>query len=95
MVECPRCGGEMREGTAFVEISLPGSQMFRSDMSSMYMPMSSMSAPIGEMSKEKIQWREKTGKKTGRLIKRDEEKLLNISGWRCIECGYIDFYARE
>ena len=91
MVECPRCGSEMREGEAFVRITTSADQV-----SSGYgmLGMPGMRMPSGETSEEKVQWREKTGQRKGWLIKRDETKTLKISGLRCVGCGYLEFYAR-
>jgi hypothetical protein len=40
-------------------------------------------------------WEEKTGRKTGFLIKSDEKKTLKIKAYRCTLCGYIEMYASE
>jgi len=82
----------MREGEAFVRITTPAEQV-----SSSYgmLGMPGVGMPSGEMSEEKVQWREKTGQRKGWLIKRDETKTLKISGLRCVECGYIELYARD
>jgi len=93
MVQCPRCGGKMREGEAFTRVTVSGGQA-SSGFGMMGIP--GMGVSGGETTtEEKIQWREKTGRKTGWLIKSDEEKIMKISGRRCVECGYIELYARE
>ena len=93
MVECSKCGGKMQEGEVFVQAAISGVQA-SSGFGMMGIP--GMGIPSGEMGmEEKIQWREKTGRKTGLLIKSDEEKTMKISGQRCIKCGYIELYARE
>jgi predicted nucleic-acid-binding Zn-ribbon protein len=93
MAECPRCGGEMREGEALMRFTTSVGQVSSSfDLLS----MPGMGVPTGEQTiEEKIFWREKTGKKTGWLVKSDERKNLKISGLRCTECGYIELYAKE
>jgi len=82
----------MREGEAFVRITTSADQA-----SSSYgmLGMPGMRMPSGETSEEKVLWREKTGRKKGWIIKRDEEKTLKVLGLRCVECGYIELYARD
>ena len=46
-------------------------------------------------SENNVLWREKTGAKTGRFIKSDEQITMKVSGRRCIKCGLIEFYAQE
>lgn len=59
-------------------------------------PMPGFELPTGERTSENnILWREKTGAKTGRFIKSDEQITLKVSGRRCINCGYIELYAQE
>jgi len=69
MAECPRCGSEMREGEAFVRITTPAEQV-----SSSYgmLGMPGVGMPSGEMSEEKVQWREGED--------RTEERLANKKG---------------
>ncbi|MFC1803507.1 hypothetical protein ACFL0D_06015 [Thermoproteota archaeon] len=88
----------MREGEAFIEIdvltrsrSLPtlGSGF---DMN----PLSGISSPISEqISSSKLLWREKTGVKKGWLLKKDEQKTLNVFGRRCPSCGFIELFAQK
>jgi hypothetical protein len=94
MSECPRCGGEMREGLAFISISVPlGSSM--GGGGGMF-PSPGMNLPQGESTRNaRVRWREKTGEKKGWLIKSDEEKTLDLKGKRCLECGYVDLYVEE
>lgn len=93
MVSCPKCGGDMREGQAFVQVK--SAPQTTSGLGGM-MGIPSMGLPSVEMSSdESMQWREKTGRTSGRLIKRDEEKTMKIYGRRCSQCGYIEFYVQE
>lgn len=39
-------------------------------------------------------WEEKTGEKTGFIFKREETKKMNIMGYRCKLCNYIELYAK-
>ena len=97
MVQCPRCAGEMHEGEALTRVTSIGGQP-SSGMMSMpgMMSIPQMGLPSGEKtSEESILWREKTGKKTGWLMKSDEHKTMKISGRRCMKCGYIELYAHE
>ena len=92
LVSCPRCGGEMQEGEAFTPITVSGSTQIPGFAMS---TMPGMNFPGNNTTEERIQWREKTGRKTGRFFKSDEEKTIKIIGQRCKVCGYIEFYARE
>jgi hypothetical protein len=75
-------GGQI--ATGFGMMTVPG------------MGIPSLGYGAGETTAEqKIQWREKTGQKTGWLIKSDEEKTMTISGLRCEKCGHIELYAHE
>ena len=93
MAECPRCGGEMREGIAFISISVPsGGSMMGGGM----FPTQGLNVPQMESERSaRLRWREKTGEKKGWIIKSQEEKTYDINGRRCLECGYIDFYVKE
>jgi hypothetical protein len=95
MSECPRCGGEMREGLAFVSISAPSGGSSFGGGGGMF-PTPGMNIPGGESTRSgRVKWREKTGKEKGWIFKSEEEKTLDIRGRRCLECGYIDFYVEE
>ena len=95
MVVCPKCGGEMREGEAFVSISIPSGATAPFGIGSMPgMGMPGMGAPSIETTAERVMWREKTERKTG-LFKKSEEITLRISGQRCANCGYIELYATK
>ena len=92
MVECSRCGGEVREGLAFITMSVPSGGSMMGGM----FPSQGMNMPQMESSREaQLKWREKTGKEVGWILKSKEEKILNIKGRRCLECGYIEFYIDE
>jgi hypothetical protein len=92
MAECPKCGGEMREGEVFVTVTTPSVQSSTFGM----MDMLGTVFPGVEMTRdEKIRWREKTGRKTGPLKKGEDERIMKTSGRRCMKCGYIELYAQE
>ncbi len=40
-------------------------------------------------------WEEKTGRRTGFIIKSEEKKTLKINANRCTLCGYIEIYASD
>jgi predicted nucleic-acid-binding Zn-ribbon protein len=50
---------------------------------------------VGMTQEERIKWREKTGEKKGFLIKSDKVRNMAVTGRRCLECGYIELYARK
>ncbi len=91
MVECPKCGGEMREGGLFVQVTTsPGRPMTGVEVAGM--PRIGM--PTNQITiNEPVAWREKTGQKAGLIIKSDEVKTMTVKGQRCINCGYIELYA--
>ena len=93
MSECPKCGGEMIQGEAYVDVNVPSSNPM---MSGMMSPMTSMNmGDVGMTQEERIKWREKTGEKKGFLIKSDEIRTMAVKGRRCLQCGYIELYTRE
>lgn len=92
MEECPKCGGKMIKGEAYVEVNIPSTDYM---MSGMMSPMTGMNlGNVGRNQEERIKWREKTGEKKGFLIKSDEVRTINVKGKRCLECGYIELYAQ-
>jgi len=80
----------MIQGEAYIDIQTSSA----SDPMSGMMPGMSLGG-IGESREESIKWREKTGEKKGFLFKSDEIRTMKVIGRRCLECGYIEFYARE
>ena len=48
---------------------------------------------VYQSSTNKPYWEEKTGRKTGFIIKSDEKKTLRIKTYRCISCGFVEIYA--
>ncbi|HMK83463.1 MAG TPA: hypothetical protein VK503_07075 [Candidatus Bathyarchaeia archaeon] len=87
----------MREGEALVRVTTVSSLVGGSPYGSFGgIPIPGFDLPTSERTSEPtILWREKTGAKTGRLIKSDEYKTMKISGHRCIACGYIELYTQE
>lgn len=91
MVTCPKCNSEMREGEVFA-VSTYG---FEPTTGLGMIGITGTALPSLEtMREEKIQWREKTGRKTG-FMKSEEQKIMKISGRRCVKCGYIELIAQE
>lgn len=94
MAECPKCGGEMREGEVLIRVTIPLGQV--SPGLSLGTGMPGMGIQTGETtSEEHVLWREKTGRRTGWLIKSEEENIIKVSGRRCLNCGYIELYANR
>ncbi len=91
MLDCPKCGGRMRSGEATVTDTAPLGQGSMGGVFSV--PGVNFPAGSGTVREAEMMWKEKTGKKTGWLVKRDEEKIWKIKGLRCLECGYLEFYA--
>jgi len=82
----------MRRGTLQVPIERMSSQPMRP-----FMPDTFMGgiAPVEELTGGKIRWEERTGEKTGFIIKRDKTRRMTVAGLRCTLCGYIELYAQE
>ena len=92
-MECPRCKGEMHEGEAIARLTPFGGQLYPGFSMA---GMAGWGVASGEApGEQKLLWREKTGAKTGWLMKSDEERIMKLSGWRCEKCGYIELYAQE
>ena len=86
----------MREGEALVHVTSMGSLVGASSSGFGVIPMPAFDMATGERTSENsILWREKTGAKTGRFIKSDEQLTMKVSGRRCIKCGYIELYAQQ
>ena len=83
----------MIQGEAYVDINTSTSG---NPMSGIMSTMPGMNLGYSEIVREeRIKWHEKTGKKNGFLIKSDEIRTMIVIGRRCLECGFIEFYARE
>ena len=83
----------MRSGEAMVTDISP---LGRGSMTGVIsFPGSSFPASNGGVRDADMMWREKTGEKTGWLVKRDEERIMRIMGMRCLGCGYLEFYAEQ
>jgi predicted nucleic-acid-binding Zn-ribbon protein len=83
----------MIQGEAYVNVDVPSSNPM---MSGMMSPMSSMNiGNVGMTEEARIKWHEKTGEKKGFLIKSDEVRTMAVTGRRCLQCGYIELYARK
>ena len=81
----------MQEGEAIARLDIPtGGSSSGFDLS-----IPGMGLPGSMTVTEEIKWRENTEIKKGLFLKRNKKKIIKISGKRCIECGYIEFYARE
>ncbi|MFH2112091.1 MAG: hypothetical protein ABIJ47_12630 [Candidatus Bathyarchaeota archaeon] len=92
MVKCPKCGGEMVEGEAYVNVPvMPGGSMMGGMMP---IPAVSMGG-IAPSEDTGLRWREKTGEKKGFLFKSEEVRTMTVKGRRCTGCGLIELYAGD
>lgn len=92
-MKCPKCDSDMVPGEAMVtDISPLGKGSMNGIMT---IPGASFPHGSDNIRDAEMSWREKTGKMTGWLIKREEEKVLPIKGYRCKKCGYIELYAKK
>ena len=90
--KCPKCGGQMTPG----EIKFDTDTVMPNQMNSYMGGM--MNSPVPntyQSATSRPYWEEKTGRKTGFLIKSDEKKALKIKATRCALCGYIELHAAE
>lgn len=90
---CPKCGSEMREGELSVNV-LPSSSDQNVLTPFSYSTRSTFGIPP-MVTEEGVAWIERTGQKKGWLVKTEETQTLKTSGFRCIECGYIELYAHK
>ena len=87
---CQKCGGDMVEG----EFSIPLEKMNVPAMRQMTPGFMYQGLPSGiETYTTTPHWEEKTGEKTGFIFKRNEVKKMNIMGYRCKLCNFIELYA--
>jgi hypothetical protein len=88
--KCPKCGGAMTRG----EIKFDTDTVMPNQMNAYMGGMMNSPVPnVYSSSSSHPFWEEKTGKKTGFLIKSDEKLALKIDARRCLLCGYIEMYA--
>ena len=50
---------------------------------------------ISSIDSMEVFWEEKTGERKGLIFKREEVKELQIKGYRCTACNYIELYADQ
>ncbi len=83
----------MREGGLFVQVTTSSGQTMTGvgglGMPGMGMPSSQVTMD------EPVAWREKTGRRTGLIIKSDEVKTMKMKGQRCVNCGYVELYVQD
>jgi hypothetical protein len=89
---CSKCGGKMVQGR--IKIRMPMSSMGVQIMPQMGtgFEMRGLNRGIEETTTFP-KWEERTGQKKGIIFKREEVKEMNIQGYRCILCNYIELYA--
>jgi predicted nucleic-acid-binding Zn-ribbon protein len=92
MEKCPKCGGAMIDGA----IRFDSDTVMPSQMNAYMTGIPSSPLPnVYQSSTSRPYWEEKTGRKTGFILKSDEKKMFKIKGLRCSLCGYIEIYANE
>ena len=90
---CPKCGGDMVPGNMkywfkrAVNQGLGGVMGDRNILNDL--------TDISSTESIDVFWEEKTGEKKGFIFKRDEIKELQIQGYRCTACNYIELYADQ
>jgi hypothetical protein len=91
-VICPKCGGGMRRGALYVSVELSAS----TQQLSHYLPSTFGGGGIpssGGVVGRRIFWEERTGEKKGFILKREKRKKIDVTGLRCIVCGFIEIFA--
>ncbi len=92
MPVCPKCGNEMREGEAFVQVSI---SEYQTNPTTGMLGMPGVNMPPVETHQEQsVLWREEIGPKGG-LFRRARARVVRLRGMRCVQCGYIELYAQE
>lgn len=90
--KCPKCGGVMILG----EIRFDSDTVMPSQMNAYMTGIPNSPLPnVYQNSTSRPYWEEKTGRKTGFILKSDEKKILKIKASRCSLCGYVEMYAVE
>jgi predicted nucleic-acid-binding Zn-ribbon protein len=90
--KCPKCGGEMKAG----EIRFDSDTVMPSQMNSYMTGIPNSPLPnVYQSSTSRPYWEERTGRRTGFIIKSEEKLRLKVTGLRCALCGYIELYATQ
>jgi len=90
--KCPKCGGNMTKG----EIKFDTDTVMPNQMNAYMGGMMNSPVPnVYQSSSSHPYWEEKTGRKTGFILKSDEKITLRMHAQRCSLCGYIELYANE
>ncbi|MHA2393780.1 MAG: hypothetical protein ACXAEX_17730 [Promethearchaeota archaeon] len=87
---CTKCGGNMIIG----RIKIPIERITAQTMPQLASGFDMRGVPGIEDFNAIPKWEEKTGNKTGFIFKRDEVIEMGLYGYRCINCNYIELYAR-
>jgi hypothetical protein len=88
---CPKCGGEMVEGTVRYTTERAAAQP---TMPTVGFSMEGFGRMVDSVTNSTF-WEEKTGGRTGLIFKRDETRKMRLNGHRCTLCGYVELYAEE
>jgi predicted nucleic-acid-binding Zn-ribbon protein len=91
MDKCPKCGGVLTEG----EIRFASDSEMPSPMNYMAGIPRGGAPSVYPTSTSCPYWEEKTGRRTGFIIKSEEKKALKINAYRCTLCGYIEMYTSD
>jgi predicted nucleic-acid-binding Zn-ribbon protein len=90
--KCPKCGGAMNHG----EIKFDTDAVMPNQMNAYMGGMMNSPVPnVYSSSSSHPYWEEKTGRKTGFILKSDEKKTYRIKALRCTLCGYVEMYAND
>jgi hypothetical protein len=89
---CSKCGGKMVDGRLKIFVERLTSQSI--SPFNMSMPTTGIPNMSGGVVEGPF-WEEKTGEKKGFIFKTDEVKKMDIKGYRCILCNYIEIFAKD
>lgn len=93
--KCVKCGGRLKEGQIYINVNFDQTSiamspyMMASHFSSAGLPSTNIGIDV-----EGPVWLEESEKEEGRIFKRKEKKKLPLRGMRCIECGYVELFAK-
>ena len=88
---CPKCGGNMVEGKLkywfkrTIKQPITPGMVERNVLNDL--------VDLGSTTAHNVHWEEKTGEKKGFIFKREEISELQVTGYRCTACNYLELFA--
>jgi hypothetical protein len=88
--KCPKCGGGMHKGAMKYMVNSGSMSGFGGNLE---LPTGGFQNTMLTETRDFI-WEEKTGRKIGFIIKRDEKRQMSLEGLRCSLCGFVELYTK-